>query len=94
MISMHADVPCKNPLYHMLTIQLFVILLQQIAISKIIYKIIFFDFPAYIFLNHLPNNAYEWIMYTALGIMFIFMQICRLDTFITLYLSTSYIKLL
>lgn len=87
MISMHADVPCKNPLYHMLTIQLFVILLQQIAISKIIYKI-------YIFLNHLPNNAYEWIMYTALGIMFIFMQICRLDTFITLYLSTSYIKLL
>lgn len=76
------------------TILLFLILPQHIAINKIINTVIYFDFPAYIFLNHLPNNAYEWIMYTALGIMFIFMQICRLDTFITLYLSTSYIKLL
>lgn len=59
MISVHGHVPCKDPRYYTLTILLFVILLQHIAINTIIYRFIYFDFPAHIFFNHLPNNAYD-----------------------------------
>lgn len=37
------------------TILLFLILPQHIAINKIINTVIYFDFPAYIFFNYLLN---------------------------------------
>lgn len=61
----HGYVPCKDPRYYMLTILLFVILPQHIAINKIIYTVIYFDFPAHIFFNHLLNNAYACTQHCA-----------------------------